>query len=197
MDKNVRPYKQRGDTCAVVCMLMVLEYYKIISKANWYDERRLYRIYCSKYMIGTPFSALAYYMSKNGLNTTIFHESQELFKNDKGLIDQDNFKLAMDEYKEYLNYAENNGTKIVNGIAITIDVLKRELQNGDLVILAGELSGTYHAILLTGYNQDGFKVCDPLYKAKQNRTFDEIEKFMNTSIGKWFISVNDKSNEKN
>lgn len=83
-------------------------------------------------MIGIPFSALAYYMSKNGLNTTIFHESQELFKNDKGLIDQ-----------------------------------------------------------------DGFKVCDPLYKTKQNRTFDKIEKFMNTSIGKWFISVNDKLNEKN
>ena len=83
-------------------------------------------------MIGTPFSALAYYMSKNGLITTIFHESQELFKNDKWLIDQ-----------------------------------------------------------------DGFKVCDPLYKTKQNRTFDKIEKFMNTSIGKWFISVNDKLNEKN
>ena len=94
MNKNVRPYKQRGDTCAIVCMLMVLEYYKIISKVNWYDERRLYRIYCSKYMIGTPFSALAYYMSKNGLNTTIFHESQELFKNDKGLIDQDGFKVC-------------------------------------------------------------------------------------------------------
>lgn len=45
-------------------------------------------------MIGTPFSALAYYMSKNGLNTTIFHESQELFKNDKGLIDQDGFKVC-------------------------------------------------------------------------------------------------------
>lgn len=78
---------------------------------------------------------------------------------------------------------------------ITIDVLKQKLQNGDLIILAGEISGAYHAILLTGYNQDGFKVCDPLYKTKQNRKFDEIEKFMNTSIGKWFISANDKTKE--
>ena len=30
MDKNVKPYKQKGDTCAIVCMLMVLEYYKKI-----------------------------------------------------------------------------------------------------------------------------------------------------------------------
>lgn len=196
MDKDVRPYKQRGDTCAIVCMLMVLEYYKVIPKANWYDERRLYKIYGSKYMDGTPFSALAFYMSKNGLETTIYHESQELFKNDQGVVDQDDFKFAMDEYKDYLKYAENNGTKIVNGMDITVDVLKQKLQNGDLVILAGELPGAYHAILLTGYDQDGFKVCDPLYKTKQNRTFDEIEKFMTTSIGKWFISVNDKTKEK-
>lgn len=196
MDKDVRPYKQRGDTCAIVCMMMVLEYYKVISKANWYDERRLYRLYGSKYMDGTPFSALAFYLSKNGLETTICHESKELFKNDQGVVDQADFKFAMDEYKDYLKYAENNGTKVVNGIDITVDVLKQKLQNGDLVILAGELPGAYHAILLTGYDQDGFKVCDPLYKTKQNRTFDEIEKFMNTSIGKWFISVNDKTKEK-
>ena len=197
MYKNVRPYKQRGNTCAIVCMMMVLEYYKIIPKANWYDERRLYRLYSSKYMDGTPFSALALYMSKNGLETTICHEYQELFKNDLGVVDQDDFKFAIDEYKEYLKYAENNGTKIMNGIDITIDILKQKLQNGDLIILAGEILGAYHAILLTGYDQDGFKVCDPLYKTKQNKTFDEIERFMNTSIGKWFISVNDKKRKIN
>lgn len=196
MDKDVRPYRQRGDTCAIVSMMMVLEYYEIIPKANWHDERRLYKIYGSKYMSGTPFSALAFYMSKKGLETTICHENQELFKNNQGVIDQYNFKFTMDEYKEYLKYAENYGAKIVNGINITVDVLKQKLQNGDLIILAGEIPGAYHAILLTGYDQNGFKVCDPLYKTKQNRTFDEIEKFMNTSIGKWFISVNDKTKEK-
>lgn len=192
MDKNVSSYKQKGDTCAIVCMLMILEYFKVIPKANWYDERRLYRLYKSKYMNGTPFSALAFYMSKNGLKTTIYHENKELFNNVQRAIDEDTFKLAMDEYKKYLKYAENNGTKIVNGINITIDVLKQNLQNGNLVILAGEVSGIYHTILLTGYNKNNFKVCDPLYKTKQNKTFEELEKFMNTSIGKWFISVNKK-----
>lgn len=193
MDKNVRPYKQRGHTCAIVCMMMVLEYYKVIPKANWYDERRLYRIYGSKYMSGTPFSALAFHMAKNGLETTICHENQDLFKNDRGSIDNNDFKFAMDEYKEYLKYAENNGTKVINGVNITINVLKQKLQDGNLVILAGETPSGYHAILLTGYNQDGFKVCDPFYKVKQTITFDKIEKFMSTSIGKWFICVNDKT----
>ena len=61
MDKNIYPYKQKGDTCAIACMMMVLEYYYIMDKANWYDEKRLYRIYGFKYMTGTPFSALAYH----------------------------------------------------------------------------------------------------------------------------------------
>lgn len=196
MDKDVKPYKQRGDTCAVVCMLMVLEYFKIIDKANWYDERRLYKLYGSKYMSGTPFSALAFYMAKNGLNTTIYHENENLFENKHHVLDNENFDSAMKEYKEYLKLAKDKGAKVSNGISINTDMIKQKLQDGNLVILAGELAGVYHAILLTGYDDKGFSLCDPLYKSKQKRSYKEIENFMNTSIGKWFISVNDKSKEK-
>lgn len=194
MGKEIRPYKQRGNTCAIVCMMMVLEHYKINYKANWYDERRLYKIYKSKYINGTPFSAIAYHMSKNNLEISIYHEHNELFKNNQGIINELDFKLAMNEYKEYLKYAVDNGTKIINGININIDILKNKLQSNNLIILAGEILGTYHAILLTGYNKNGFELCDPLYKTKQNRTFKEIENFMNTSIGKWFITIKGKTN---
>lgn len=193
MEKDVRPYKQRGDTCAIVCMMMVLEYYKVIGKVNWHDERRLYKIYGSKYMSGTPFSALAFHMAKNGLDTTIYHESQNLFENNHNVLSKEDFEFTMKEYKEYLGFAKNNGAKISNGISVNTDILKQKLQESNLVILAGELSGGYHAILLTGYDKNGFMVCDPLYKTKQTRTFEEIENFMNTSIGKWFITVNDKT----
>ena len=193
MEKNIRPYRQRGDTCAVVCMMMVLEYYKIIDKANWYDERRLYKIYGSKYMSGTPFSALAYHMSKKGLNVTLYHEDINLFNNNHGVLDNYDFELAINEYKENLNIAEKSGTKVINGININVDLLKEKLEEDKLIILAGELSGRYHAILLIGYDEKGFIVCDPLYKDKQVRIFEEIEKYMDTSIGKWFISVNDNS----
>lgn len=193
MDRNVRPYKQRGDTCAITCMMMVLEYYKIIEKANWYDERRLYKIYGSKYMSGTPFSALAFHMAKNGLDTTIYHENIDLFSNEKGMLNNTDFELTMKEYKKYLVFAEKRGAKILNGINITTDLLKEKLKEGKLVILAGEIYDCYHAILLTCYDEKVFKICDPLYKTKQTRTFDEIEKFMNTNILKWFIAVDDKT----
>ena len=146
MDKNVKPYKQKGDTCAVVCMLMVLEYYKKIEKINWYDERRLYRIYGSKYMNGTPFSAIAYHLSKNGLNTTIYHEDKNLFNNNKNIINKNLFNLAMNEYKEYLTYAEKEGTRILKGINIDVNILKEELKKGSLIILAGSIKNIYHAI---------------------------------------------------
>lgn len=189
MDKKVKPYKQRGDTCAVV---MVLEYYKIIAKANWYDERRLYKIYRSKYMTGTPFAALAFHLAKNGLETTICHEDKDLFNNKREVIDNDAFKLAMDEYKTYLEYAVSRGANVICGVDITIELLKRKLLEDNLVILAGKFQNCYHAILLVGYDNDSFTLCDPLYKEKQIRTSEEIKKFMNTDIGKWFISVNNR-----
>ena len=196
MDKNIRPYKQRGDTCAIVCMMMVLEYYKVIEKANWYDERRLYRIYGSKYMSGTPFSALVFHMAKNGLDTVIYHENNNLFTNENGKLNNLDFNMAMEEYREYLNFAEKKGTNILNGININAKLLKQQLEDGNLIILAGEISSGYHSILLTGYDKDNFIVCDPLYKEKQIRSFEEIENFMNTSIGRWFIAVNDNTKEK-
>lgn len=196
MEKDVKPYKQRGDTCAIACMMMVLEYYKLIEKANWYDEKRYYKIYGSKFMPGTPFSAIAYYFSKSGLNTTIYHSDKNIFNNDKGALSETNFNLAMGEYTDYLKLAKSKGTNIICGSDINCHILRKNLENGNLVIIAGELSGGYHAILLCGYDNGEFIVCDPLFKQKQRRTIDEINSFMDTSIGKWFISVGDVKEKK-
>ena len=68
------------------------------------------------------------------------------------------------------------------------------MQNGNLIILAGQLSKSFHAILISGYEEDKFIVCDPLYKNKQIRSADELTDFMNTGIGKWFITVKGKVN---
>ncbi len=196
MDKNIKPYKQRGDTCAIACLMMVLEYYQIMDKANWYDERRLYKVYGSKYMAGTPFSALAFHLSKNGLDTTIYHSDINLFNNDKKNLSENDFKCAMDEYKVYLDRAVSKGARAINGIDIDAKLLKELLKVGKKIILAGELASAYHAILVSGYDDDKFIVCDPLYKTKQIRTANELNKFMDTSIGKWFIAISDKTKEK-
>ena len=192
MNHNVRPYKQRGDTCAIACMMMALEYFKVLKRANWYDEKRYYRIYGSKYMSGTPFSALAYHFAKNGLETKIFHEDLSLFNNEKKALSDENFQLAMNEYSTMLERAKQVGAKVINGILIDDKLVKQELEEGNLVIVAGEITGGYHAILISGYEKEQFIVCDPLFKSKQIKTEEELNQFMNTSIGKWFISIRKK-----
>ena len=196
MEKNVRLYKQRGDTCAIACMMMALEYFNVMEKANWYDERRYYRIYGSKYMSGTPFSSLAFHFSKNGLDTTLYHEDLNLFNNDKGALSKEDFQFAMSEYIEMLNRAKLNGANVINGIKINSQLIRKELEKGNLVIVAGEIPGGYHSILISGYDDNKFVVCDPLFNKKQVKTEKELEKFMCTSIGKWFISVNNKQKNK-
>lgn len=196
MEKKVNIYKQRGDTCAIACMMMALEYFKLISKANWYDEKRYYRIYRSKYMSGTPFSALAFHFSKNGIDTKIFHEDINLFNNNRKALKKEDFDFAMKEYTEMLDRAKLMGTKVINGIKIDSNLIKKELECGNLVILAGEIIGGYHAVLISGYDDNHFVVCDPLYKTKQLKTGVELNKFMDTSIGKWFISINNYTKNK-
>lgn len=196
MDKDVKPYRQNGDTCAIVCMLMVLEYYGLISKVTWYDEKRFYKIYGSRIMPGTPFSALTYHFSKKNLNTTIFHSETTIFDNSKKILPDYDFQLAMNEYCDFLNKSKELGTNVVNGIKIDSNLLRSQLEDGNLVILAGEMMCGYHAILITGFSGDDFIVCDPLYNKKKFMAVSEIDKFMDTSIGKWFISVNDKTKEK-
>ena len=102
----------------------------------------------------------------------------------------------MDEYKVYLDRAISKGTHAINGIDIDAKLLKEQLKEGKTIILAGELANAYHAILVSGYEDDKFIVCDPVYKTKQIRTADELNKFMDTSIGKWFIAISDKTKEK-
>lgn len=191
MEKDVKPYKQNGMTCAIVCMLMALEYYKIIPKANYLYEQKYYRIYRSKYMDGTPFAALAWHLSKNNLDVEIFHSEKKLFKNN-GNFSNEIFDNLIKEYKSFLDYSKEKGAKLNNGIDINCDILKEKLNENNLIILAGQIGEYLHAILLCGYDDNNFIVCDPMYKRKQVKSFKEVEEFMNTNIGKWFIAV--KSN---
>lgn len=189
MNKNINVYKQNGNTCAIACMLMVLEYYNIIPKANWYYERKYYKCYHSRYIEGTPFSALAYHFAKNNLNTEIAHSEKNIFDNSKQLLSDYVFEKSLEEYKEYLRYAEENGAKVLNGLDINCEFLKQKLEEDKLIILAGKTNNYLHAILLCSYEDNQFIVCDPLYKDKQIKTSEEIEKFMNTEIGKWCVIV--------
>lgn len=189
MDKDINFYKQNGNTCAIACMLMILEYYKIIPKANYLYEKKYYKSYHSKYTEGTPFSALAWHFAKNGLCTEIIHSEEEFFTNKNNVFEKETYENLLKEYIEFLNYASKLDAVIKNGVEINNDFLKKQLEDDKLIILAGQVNNILHAILLCGYTNDAFIVCDPLYKQKRNITFKEIDNFMNTSIGKWCVTV--------
>ena len=196
MEKDIKPYRQRGDTCAIACMLMVLEYYKLIPEAHRHYESKYYRIYGSRYMDGTPFSALAWHFAKNGLDTEIYHSEETIFSNEKHLLDDNVFADLMEEYKEFLNRAKDMGCKVKNGIEVNSELIKKRLEEDKLVILAGQLGSILHAILICGYDKDDFIVCDPLYKEKQKWSKEDIESFMKTDIGNWCIAVTSLKQEK-
>lgn len=99
MELDVKPYRQRKMTCAISCMLMVLEYYKVIPKADWLYEKKYDRSYHSQYLEGTPFSALAWHFAKNGLETEIIHSEKEIFTNNIHTFSDTVFNMAIEDIK--------------------------------------------------------------------------------------------------
>lgn len=192
MGKDIKHYKQNGNTCAICCMLMILSYYNVIDKINWYDERRLYRIYKSKYIDGVPFSAILYHLTKNNLDVSIYHSENSLFKNNN-VFNDEMFDLLLNEYNEFLNNAIKYSAKVYKEVNINIKLLKEKLNENNLIILAGMVDNIYHSILLSECVDNGFIVHDPLNKDKKIMTYNEINNYMITNIGKWFIVVNSKS----
>ena len=187
--KNIKPYKQNGMTCTICCMLMIYEYYKIIDKPNKLYEREYYRKYKSKYIDGVHYSIVAYQFAKKGLKVKLLHSEKTYFNNSSIYLDNSIFNCLMKEYITYTNAALKEGAEVIKGININSKLLKKYLNNDNLIILAGQVNNILHSVLLIGYENNKFIVCDPLFKEMQYRTSDEIDLFMNTPIGKWCIIV--------
>ena len=186
--KNIKPYKQNGNTCAICCMLMIYEYFNIINKPNKLYEREYYRKYKSKYINGVHYSLVTYQFAKKGLKVKLIHSEKNMFKNNN-YFDNKLFNNLMEEYNSYINAALEEGTELENGTIINVNLLKEYLNNDNLIILAGQVNNILHSILLIEYENNKFIVCDPLFKEIQYRTSNEIELFMNTPIGKWCIII--------
>ena len=189
MKKEIKPYKQTGPTCAIACMMMVLHYNGLLDSYSNEEETRLYEMYKSKSMGGTPFSALAFHLGKSGLKTELYHSEKNYFSIEKKLISEYIFNYALEEYKEYISKAKKIGLKIYNEINIDIDLLKEKLNEGKLLIVAGKKENFLHAILICEYDEKGFFLYDPLQTKKLHKSYAYIKKFMETEIGKWFLSI--------
>lgn len=188
MKKDIKHYKQSENACAIACLLMILEYYDVIAKANYVYEKKYYNSYSSQYLLGVPLSAVFWHLIKNNINAEMFHSEKNLFSNNKQMIDDNIFNLAIIEYKEYLEYAILKGAKVYNGVNINIDLIKEKVKD-NFIILAGVIGQNFHTILITSFKNDYFIVNDPAVNVSTNIKCDKVNEFMNTDIGKWFIAI--------
>ncbi len=195
MEKDVKTYKQHGPTCAVCSLLMVLNYYDKISTPNKLMERELYRKYKSTYMDGSHYSGIANLLSRQGLSTKLLHSEKDFFKNENNFI-PDSYDELLNEYKQFLRNTNENKLGVKCGVNIDENLLKEALQNNNLILLAGTHGGFLHSIVVNGYENDKFIICDPQSKEREKVTDNEIKRFMDTPIGKWCILVNNQSTEK-
>ena len=192
MIKDIKPYKQNKMTCAIACMLMILEYNRKIEKANISDEFTLYDMYHSQYMEGTPFSALALHLGKNGLKTKLIHSEKTMFNNEKHLISEYIFEKLITEYNYYIDKGKKYGLEVETGIDISSKLLKQYLDQDTLIIIAGMHKNMFHAVLLYGYENNNFYICDPISASKKKISYEELYSFMNTAIGKLLLIVYNK-----
>lgn len=196
MIKNVPKYTQNADTCAIVCMLSAMKYYGHISDINIKNEFAYFNKYRSRVLIGTPFSAVAYELAKNDLDVELIHSEKNVFTNQYHYLPNDLFNKGMVEYQNYINLANNEGVKVKNGIDINYDFIISQLKQNKLVMLAGNSGDYLHAILLCGYQGKDIIAFDPLRGNNIVLTPSSLLNYMDTGIGRWCITIRQKTPEK-
>ena len=196
MRKKLRFYKQHSmETCGPACMLMILDLYGKIDYPTPKQEMKLYSLYRSKVFKGVNGAAIANCLSKNGLNVHLAHSSAEMMDNRGGYFTDELYTALLAEYRAEAAKCDGN-IDISTGVGITCDTLRQELDAGRQIILEtiipGDADGIHdhvlHWIVVLGYEEDLFHVCDPL-SSKIKLTTKELEQYMDTPIGKIYIAV--------
>lgn len=199
MRKKLRFYKQHSmETCGPACMLMLLDLYGKIEYPTPKQEMKLYSLYRSRAFRGVNGAAIANCLSRNGLAIHLAHSSSEMMDNRDGYFSDELYAALLAEYQTETAKCDNR-ICITTGAEITCDSLRRELDAGRQIILEciipGDADGMHdhvlHWIVVYGYEGDLFHVCDPL-SSKIKLTADELERYMNTPIGKIYIAVSEE-----
>ena len=195
MRKKLRFYKQHSmETCGPACMLMLLDLYGKIEYPTQKQELKLYSLYRSKAFKGVNGAAIANCLSKNGLDVHLVHSSPRMMDNRDGYFPEELFAALLAEYRSECE--KGAGRVSVSGAEISCNTLRQELDAGRQIILEtiipGDADGIHdhvlHWVVVYEYEGDLFHVCDPL-SSKIKLTAQELEHYMDTPIGKIYISV--------
>lgn len=187
----------KAETCGTSCLMMALDYFgKEFPKKS--KEPVYYRKYKIRYnhMKGTLGSAIAFALSEKGLDVKIVHSSVNYLDNEDDYYDKECYAALLAEHKKYI---AEGGFKSETGVDIDCETIKKELENGRIVItqtfIEGNADGIHekvmHWILIYGFDKGIFSVCDPgCGKIKLSER--EAENYIKTPFGKTYISVGEK-----
>lgn len=191
MRKKIRFYKQHTmETCGPACMLMILDLYRKVEYPTPKQERKLYSLYRSTEFKGVNGAAIANCLSKNNLEVTLMQSFHKKMDNRDGYFSKELFEGLQGEYQTALNKCRNR-ICLVTDMNISCDSMKQELDRGKQIILQcivpGNADGihdhTLHWVVVYGYEEVEFLVCDPL-SSKIRISEKALERYMDTPIGR-------------
>lgn len=188
---NVKNY----ETCGIACILMILDLYRREDPTKSL-ARQMYGSYKSDaYGRGILGSTIAYVLSKRGLTVSLMHSSAEILDNKGQYFEKKLFDSLLEEWKWYIEKCQNSA-KILTGVTITCDTIKEQILCGKQVIVLSLVDGNadgmhekvLHWIVVYGYQENKFLVCDP-GKCKRSFSEEELWEYMDTPLGQICITV--------
>ena len=195
---KVRFFRQHtGETCGISCMLMALNAFGV-EYPTVQKEQKYYQMYGARATRGTLGAAIAYVLSRKGLDVRLVHQSEKLVENRGDYFPDEEYQGILREHISFIDRAEG-AFSVESGVPVTLERLRQELEEERLVILQilvdGSVDGRHeksmHWVLLYGCDEEGFQVCDPAF-GKCSFTNEELVSCMDTPFVSSFISVGKK-----
>lgn len=200
MRKKLRFYKQHSmETCGPACMLMLLDLYGKIEYPTPKQEMKLYSLYRSSAFKGVNGAAIANCLSKNNLEITLLQSFHQRMDNRDDYYSEELYEALQGEYQAAVDKCADR-IRLITDAAISCDLLKQELDSGKKIILQcivpGNADGIHdhvlHWIVVYGYEENLFLVCDPL-SSKIRLTEEDLDSYMDTPIGRICIVIGEKT----
>lgn len=192
------------ETCGISCILMIAKYFKKIEYTSIGQEKNLYELYrCKKYM-GTLASAAAACLSyKYHLDVAVYHSSSEYLENKENYFDTKTFGEIYEEYKNTIKGIQNS-VLVEKNFDFTPKWYRERLDEGKLLMVESvigtaadeKLDKPIHWILIYGYEDSSFLICDPArpnVRGKRKLTEEELVRITDTPIGSICVTAQKKS----
>lgn len=208
------PWNLTMETCGAACVLMLLDYYDMITHPSLKMEHTVYshhKVNGYKGMTGAalanclsdPKEALKRFLTnpKKALDVHLVQSFEEKMDNRDDLFSQENYEKIMESHLMHLNKCKDR-IQLTTGLDFDTEFLKQALTAGKKVILECFIPevedgppSVLHWVILEKFDvQSGlFRVRDPNPRVKLlYHTAAELEDYMDTPIGRICIIVGEK-----